>query len=61
MGGDRYTILFEVFKELLQTGEISVFELRERLRRKGILPDEGSVRRFYYYLQKLEDEGFVIS
>ena len=61
MGGDRYTILFEVFKELFQTGEISVFELRERLRRKGILPDEGSVRRFYYYLQKLEDEGFVIS
>ncbi len=61
MGGDRYTILFEVFKELFQSGEVSVYELRERLKRKGILPDEGSVRKFYYYIQKLEEEGFVIS
>ena len=61
MGGDRYTILFEVFKELFQSEEISVFELRERLKRKGLLPDENSVRKFYYYIQKLEEEGFAIS
>jgi len=61
MAGDRYAILFEVFKELVQQGEVEVIELRERLRRKGLITDSGSVRKFYYYIRRLEEEGFLTS
>jgi DNA-binding transcriptional ArsR family regulator len=58
---NRYLILFEIFKELFQSEEISVLELREKLSRKGFITNESSKRRFYYYIQKLEEEGFLES